>query len=237
MTLHLNSLSKITTAQMQRILVLATGKYDLEARLLIEHAGRNVAALAQELVPEGPVLVVAGRGHNGGCGFSAARHLAARGRRVWVVPTHEPENYSGAPKEQLELLRFYDRVKVRNSLLKMKYAVAIDAAIGDKLDGPPRGRTLDVVTVLNGLRCPVIALDVPTGMMADDGSIPGEIISATATLALALPRTGVKPGPHVGDLYLADIGIPPQLYKDLGLEAVYLPDWITKLEPGDDNTS
>src|SRR5690606_31200718 len=148
---------------------------------------------------EGPVLVVAGRGNNGSGGLGAARLRAARGKRVWVVPTHGAENDSGTPKEQLEHLRHLDKGKVRNSLPKMKFACIIDAAIGTNLEGPPRGRTLDVITVLNHAQegCCVISLDTPTGLNVDDGTTPGDVVDATMTLSVALPKNGVKPGGHV----------------------------------------
>ncbi len=224
---------KLSAAQMQQLITLATGKYGLDQRLVVEHAGRSLAELASEQVPEGPVLVVAGRGNNGSGGLAAARLLAGQGRSVWVVPTHEAENYSGVPKEQLELLRHFANVRVRSSLPKMKFACVIDAAIGTQLEGSPRGRTLDVITVVNnmGESCCVISLDTPTGVMADDGSSPGDRVKATLTLALALPKQGVTPGEVAGELYLGDIGVPPGVYQDMGLEPVKLPAFLTHVTP------
>lgn len=222
---------KISASQMQQIVMLATGKYGLDSRLVVEHAGRNLAEMAMHHAPDGPVLVVAGRGNNGSGGLAAARLLAGLGRSVWVVPTHEAENYSGTPKEQLEYLKNFPKIRVRSGLPKMKFSCVIDAAIGTQLEGPPRGRTLDVITVLNGMSdgCCVISLDAPTGMNADDGSIPGDVVKATMTLALALPKAGVKPGSAAGDIYIGDIGIPPGVYEDVGLEEVKLPDFLTKV--------
>ena len=228
-TLSWEGVQKVSATQMEQILMLATGKYGLDARLLIEHAGRDLADLVCHLSPEGPILVVAGRGHNGGGGLAAARLLASRGRHVFVVPTHEAENYSGVPREQLEHLKHFKNVRVRSGLPKMKFACAVDAAVGTRLEGPPRGRTLDVITVLNNLDSCVVSLDAPTGMNVDDGSVPGDIVSATATLSLGMPKQGVKPGHNVGDLYLGDLGIPPALYADAGLEPMSLPGWVTRI--------
>jgi len=146
-----------------------------------------------------------------------------------VVPTHEAENYSGVTKEQLELLRFYPNVKILSSLPKLKFALVIDAAIGTQLEGPPRGRTFDVITVLNAQDSTVISLDIPTGMMADDGEIPGIAVNATATLAIALPKKGTEPGENVGDLYIGAIGIPNAVYEDIGIEAPNLKAFVTKV--------
>lgn len=230
-TVNRADLPTVTAAQMQQLIMLATGKYALDTRVLVEHTGRNVAELVQEFAPEGPILVVAGRGNNGSGGLAAARILASRGRRVWVVPTHEAENYSGTPSEQLELLRHYPGVRVRSSLPKMNFSCVIDAAIGTHLEGPPRGRTLDFITVMNNMKgnsC-VISLDVPTGMMVDDGTVPGGVVTADMTLSVALPKRGVEPGGHVGRLFVGDLGLPAGLYEDLGLEPVSFESYVTEV--------
>ena len=230
-TLGWSDLPHISSSQMQQIVMLATGKYGIDGRLLVEHTARNLAQLVELHAPEGAVLVVAGRGNNGSGGLAAARLLALRGRRIWVVPTHEAENYSGTPKEELEHLRHFPNVRVKSSMPKMKYACVIDAAIGTNLEGPPRGRTLDVITVLNNIRegCFVISLDTPTGMSADDGTVPGDVVEASMTLSVALPKTGVRPGGRVGRLYVGDIGIPPMLYSDIGLPETRLPGFLTEI--------
>lgn len=230
-TIRWDEIPTLTSAQMQQLLMLATGKYGLDNRVLVEHAGRNLTTLVDAFAPEGPVLVVAGRGNNGSGGLAAARLLAARGRRVWVVPTHENENYSGTPREQLELLRHYSTVKIKSSLPRMKYGCVIDAAIGTRLEGPPRGRTLDVITVVNKLAgsCPILSLDAPTGMQVDDGQVPGEVLEASMTLAVGLPKQGTAPGGAVGRLFVGDMGLPPSLYSDLGIEPQRFSSFVTEI--------
>lgn len=230
-TVSWGSLPAVTASQMQQLMMLATGKYALDGRVLVEHTGRNLADLAERVAADGPILVVAGRGNNGSGGLAAARLLAARGHRVWVVPTHETGNYSGTPREQLELLKHFDNIRLKTSLPKMKFGCAIDAAIGTHLEGPPRGRTLDFITVLNNMQgnCSVVALDVPTGLVADDGSTPGSVVQATHTMAVALPKRGARPGGATGKLYVGDIGLPPGVYNDLGLDAVKFEAWISEV--------
>lgn len=230
-TVRWDSLPKLTAAQMQQLLMLATGKYGMDNRVLVEHTARNLTDLVEAFAPDGPVLVVAGRGNNGSGGLAAARILGARGRRVWVVPTHEYENYSGTPREQLELLRHYETVKIKSSLPRMKYGCVIDAAIGTRLEGPPRGRTLDVITVVNNLAgsCPVLSLDAPTGMRVDDGEVPGAVLEASMTLAVGLPKVGTKPGGSVGRLFVGDLALPKSLYTDLGIEAAPASAFVTEI--------
>ncbi len=224
---------KITASQMQQAVLLATGKFGLDGRVLVEHTGRNLARLVNAHAPDGPVLVVAGRGENGSGGLAAARLLGLRGRRVWVMPTHEIDNYSGTPREQLELLKHLPNVRVKTSLPKMKFACVIDAAIGTSLEGPPRGRTLDVITVVNKMHdgCCVVSVDVPTGVVADDGSTPGEAVRATMTLAVGLPKVGVEPGGVGGRLFVGDLGFPPGVFEALDIEPVVFPDFVTEIVP------
>ena len=230
-TMPLSSLPTLSSSQLQQMIMLATGKYGLDHRLLVEHVGRNLTELAQLLTPEGPILIVAGRGNNGSGGLAAARLLAGQGRRVWVVPIHEAGNYSGTPREQLDHLRHYPTVRIKSGLPKMKFSCVIDAAIGTGLEGPPRGRTQDVITVLNRLHdgCCVISLDVPTGVTVDDGSVPGDAVQATLTLSVGLPKRGISIGNKVGRLFLGDIGIPPALMVDMNLEVPKLPGFLVEL--------
>lgn len=229
-TVTWDSLPKVTGSQMSQVFMLASGKYGFDVRLLIEHAARDLASLVAALCPDGPVLVVAGRGHNGAGGLATARLLASRGRKVWVVPTHEAENYSGVPREQLECLKHFSNVRVKTSLPKMKFSCTVDAAIGSNLEGPPRGRTQDVITVLNNMNgCTIVSLDAPTGLDVNDGSTPGDVVNATATLTLGMPKLGVQPGANVGDLYLADLGLPRGIYDDMGLQPIDFTDWISRV--------
>ena len=221
----------LSNQQFQKMIMLATGKYGLDHRLLIEHIGRNLVDMVNTLCPEGPVLVVAGRGNNGSGGLAAARLLAGQGRKIWVVPTHEVENYSGAPREQLEHLRHYDTIRVKSGLPKMKFGCIIDAAIGTGLEGPPRGRTQDVITVLNGYHgesC-VISVDVPTGLSIETGLPLGEAVKANFTLSAGLPKPNIVPGGHVGRLFLGDMGIPTDLVNDLNLTLPVFPGFLVEL--------
>lgn len=225
---------RLNASQMQQLLMLATGKYGMDSRVLVEHTGRNLAELVEAFAPDGPILVVAGRGNNGSGGLAAARILGARRRRVWVVPTHEYENYSGTPREQLELLRHFETVKIKSSLPKMKFGCVVDAAIGTGLEGPPRGRTLDVITVVNNLAgsCPVLSLDAPTGMHVDDGSVPGSVLAASLTMVVGLPKKGIEPGGSVGRLFLGDVGLPSALFRDLGVEPLHLQAFVSEVCSG-----
>lgn len=99
--------------------------------------------------------------------------------------------------------------------------VVIDGLIGYSLAGAPRGATADLIRWANAQDAPVLALDVPSGVDASTGSVYEPAIRAAATMTLALPKVGLRAdgaAPHVGELYLADISVPPGLYAGLHLD-------------------
>ena len=85
---------------------------------------------------------------------------------------------------------------------------------------PPHGGAEALIRWSGSTGAPILALDVPSGMDATSGDVHESTVRATATLTLALPKTGLVSGPartQVGELYLADIGVPRQLYSEIGL--------------------
>lgn len=97
----------------------------------------------------------------------------------------------------------------------------MDAVLGYSLSGPPSGPAARMIAWANLQDAPVLSLDVPSGMDAGSGQVHTQTVNATATLTLALPKTGLRApeaADYVGELYLADIGIPPGLYAVPGLE-------------------
>jgi len=101
--------------------------------------------------------------------------------------------------------------------------LVLDGLIGFSLRGEPTGAIAGLIRWVNRSGAPTLALDVPSGLDATTGVAHDPTIRATATLTLALPKTGLQSadaGLHVGELYLADIGIPPAVYrrKEFGLD-------------------
>ncbi len=111
----------------------------------------------------------------------------------------------------------------------------IDGIIGYSLQGAPRGAAAEMINWVNRLDTPVLSLDIPSGLDAGTGEIHSPAIHATATMTLALPKTGLRqPGAeNVGELYLADIGVPPELYKNpllkLQVGPIFQKDQIIRL--------
>ena len=96
----------------------------------------------------------------------------------------------------------------------------VDALLGFGLAGPPAGATAALIRAANAHPAPVLAVDLPSGLLATEGTPLDPCIQATATLTLALPKTGLlapSARPVVGEIAVADIGVPPALYGRFGL--------------------
>ena len=188
---------------------------------MMENAGRGLARLVHELAPHGDryrVVVLAGRGGNGGGALVAARRLAGWDISVEVYVTHPAAEYHGVPAHQRVTL---DRMGVTihdqgmpsgdGSLL-----IIIDGLVGYSLAGTPRGRSAELIDWAVSIDAPIVSLDVPSGLDTATGEVRGAVIFADATLTLALPKPGLvntAAAPYVGDLYVADIGVPASLYR------------------------
>jgi len=95
--------------------------------------------------------------------------------------------------------------------------LVVDALVGYSLRGDPSGRVAELIDWTNAANAPVLALDVPSGLDATTGRAANPSVAATATLTLALPKLGLLEAHEVGELYLADISVPPLVYERMGL--------------------
>lgn len=207
---------------------LAVEQFGLDLLQMMENAGRALAEVARRMlgsrVQDRSLFVAAGRGNNGGGGLAAARHLANWGARVTAL-VEAQDRLTSAPGQQLQAARAAGATVTEGGAAITAVragvgALLIDALIGYGLQGAPRGWTAELITRVNLSGIPVLSLDVPSGLDATTGVCPGPCIRAAATLTLALPKTGLLTAEGraaSGRLYLADIGITPALYSQLGL--------------------
>lgn len=183
---------------------------------MMENAGRNLALLAIEVLggswQAAKIVVLAGRGGNGGGGICAARHLANRRARV-VLTLSDPDHLGDVPGFQRKIFRETRGREAEAARIAEEPAdLILDALIGYSLQAAPRGRAAELIRWANGTGAPILALDVPSGVDATTGETPGDVIKPQWTMTLALPKTGLlRPG--TGDLFLADIGIPEGAYR------------------------
>lgn len=220
-------LPALSTEQMREVDRLMIEEYRIELLQMMENAGRNLALLARQLldgdIADRPVVVLAGRGNNGGGGLVAARHLLNWGAWVQVVLVHQPGQFQDVPGHQLQILRRMDAplAWAEEGWELPPADLVIDAVIGYGLRGDPRGKARDLIRLANSSVAPILSLDAPSGLDTASGQLFDPHMRAAATMTLALPKTGllaVAAQAAVGQLYLADISVPPGLYERLGLD-------------------
>ncbi len=217
----------LTTEQMIEVDRAMIEDYRIELIQMMENAGRNLAHLARERFLSGDprgrqVTVLAGTGGNGGGALVCARRLHNYGARVQVFVTKPDAEFTPIPAHQLAILR---RMQVPVAPAEAigqtgPPDLIIDGLIGYSLQGTPHGAAADLIRWANAQNTPILALDAPSGVDTTTGTVFNPAIRAAATLTLALPKAGLRaPGveAHVGELYLADISVPPELYSGPGL--------------------
>jgi len=195
----------LTTRQMQAADAHAIAE-TTTALELMERAGKAiVAACHQHKMDAGRIVIVTGRGHNGGDGFVAARLLRLQHIPVTVIPLFPPETLQGDAAIQAKAAQEAG-VKIRPATSArdmdalqawLKRAVIIvDAIFGIGLNRPPQGWIAQVITCINAMDRPVLSVDIPSGIHADTGKIMHAAIRATATLPIAAYKWGhwVQPG-------------------------------------------
>ena len=205
----------ITTKQMIEVDRAMIEDLGIDLVRMMENAGRNLAVLATALHVPRTVQVLAGSGGNGGGALTAARHLANRGVEVRVTTTADADHMTRVAAQQAQIL---DRIGVEFAEQPFDADLVIDGLIGYSLAGAPRGRALDLIAWSHGRT--VLSLDVPSGVDSTTGETPGDAVCASATMTLALPKTGIVGHERTGRLFAADISVPPQVYAAIGIDLV-----------------
>ncbi len=188
---------------------------------LMQRAGAATAALAATLVKpaDGPLLVFAGPGNNGGDALDAAARLCEGGYRVSVVlladATRLPADAAAAlQRAQDSRLAFVELAEIKGV-----WALAIDGLFGIGLTRAPEGEFRAAIERINALGCPVLAIDVPSGLDADTGIRVGSGIAVRADSTLTF--IGNKPGlhtaegrDHAGRVHVNSLGIGAPLFGE-----------------------
>jgi NAD(P)H-hydrate epimerase len=212
----------VTASEMREVDSIAMEETGPNLFQMMENAGRNLAMLAIELLGSdwgrASIVVLAGRGGNGGGGICAARHLANRGVNVKLCLA-EPGRLADVAAFQRKIFHATSGEEINAVNLPERADLILDALIGYGLKSAPSGLIASLIHWANRTGAPILSLDVPSGLNATTGDTPGEWIRARWTLTLALPKTGLLPE-KTGELFLADIGIPEGAYRKLGLNYI-----------------
>ncbi len=216
-------MEEITSDDMAKIDFLAINKYNISLLQMMELAGYNLAELVSRVylnsVDSTKIIVLSGKGNNGGGGLSAARHLKNRGYNVDVILAEE----EGLSEASLHHIKTLNQMKIPISVFNNKRlpqaAIIIDALIGYGLRGNPKEPIAEMIRKTNDSIAIIISLDVPTGLNTSTGKIMAPCTRAAYTMILAYPKIGLYENPEfVGELLIAEIGIPQEIYKEMGLE-------------------
>jgi hydroxyethylthiazole kinase-like uncharacterized protein yjeF len=179
---------------------------------LMERAGSALADIVHELCPDGRVVVVCGKGNNGGDGLVAARLLRGRGRDVEVLLLGDARELKGDARANYERLPGSPPAPFVAEALASASAV-VDAILGTGFSGAPREPVASAIDAISlaADSATVIACDVPSGVDASTGEVASRAVEAhtTVTFHAAKPGLWISPGKdHAGKLRVIEIGIP-----------------------------
>ena len=202
----------LTSAQVAEVDRLAASSFRLPIEWLMEAAGWQVARHCR-----GKTAVLCGKGSNGGDGLAAARHLHRWGR-LHSVSALDRGALRGAAQQMAAALEaagveIGDQPELEGSVL------VLDAIFGTGLNRPPEGTAAAWIEAVNASGRQVVAVDLPSGLEADNGRALSPTVRADLTITLGLPKAGLLAGDGpalAGEVWLVDIGIPPEAYAMVG---------------------
>ncbi len=241
---------RIVLAEEMRNLDQRAGtQYGLPGLLLMENAGHAVAEAACSMLGgcrDKKIVILAGKGSNGGDGSGAGRWLVNGGARVCLVLTGRPEDLTGSAAEELQyylsaggsFLAWNQEDTGQIETVKRAIAGAdlvIDALLGTGFAGELRPAFRTLCQAVNAADARVLAVDIPTGVNADDGRCDRDAVRADVTVTMALPKQGLYLYPgviHAGEVRTADIGMPkPMLSEEEGDRFVITEELVRDLLP------
>lgn len=214
----------VTREEMREIDRVAIEEFGMPSVALMESAGLAVADAVAELLPDGGfVIVLVGKGNNGGDGWVAARRLHSRGYGVEIYEAAgEPAGDAAIFKAVCTkmVLPVAPAGPALGARLKAADAV-VDALLGTGLSGDVRGSMAALIGAINEAGAsgvPVVAVDTPSGLDCNDGTELGACVRAHTTVSFVLPKRGFGRGvgpARAGRVIVADIGVPPEAVDDV----------------------
>ena len=237
----------VTAERMRELDRVTIEEYEVPGEELMQRAGRGVAGivgyLADRVRLEEPFIqLIAGRGNNGGDAFAAARCLREQGFDVEVLLAGSASEVRGDALRHLGKMRGAG-VELHELPTKEEWdeesesadpgQIIVDGVLGVGVKGPPRGPIAGAIHYINQVsdHSLVVAIDVPSGLDADTGDAPGEVVVADVTATIGLPKIGLLLPvalPYVGTVSLVPIGIPPEVVQRASADLELITDWDLK---------
>jgi len=240
---------KIVSSDEMRLLDKMTiESLGIPGMVLMENAGRAVYSRIVKILQndyEKSILILAGRGNNGGDAFVVGRHLYNKGYNLQIFFTGDRNKLSGDALENfliaeklgvpIKELSGEEELPLLNSEILQAHII-VDGLLGTGIKGAARGLTARVIECVNNSNRPVIAIDTPSGLDCSSGMVEGPCIKAMETVTFGLPKRGmfISPGRrYTGKLVIADISIPRTFWRDNDNFSTFLttPDILKKHFP------
>jgi hydroxyethylthiazole kinase-like uncharacterized protein yjeF len=217
----------MSRAQVRAFDSFAINTLGIPGVVLMENAGRSCAELIKEKLADtsGPkVCIFCGTGNNGGDGYVIARHLLNSGFKVYVVICGDRGKIKGDAKINLDILermgQLIDQLDLRGGDITIRvkaYAdgadMLVDGLFGTGLNGQLSDAYKQLIESINGENCPVLAVDIPSGLDCDTGEPLGAAIVADYTVTFVAVKKGFTStdvvSQYTGDIYIASIGVEP----------------------------
>lgn len=234
----------VTAKEMKALDVQAQNDYAMPGILLMDNAAQAVAEAVHEALTalEGErVVIFCGGGNNGGDGLGAARWLQSYGVsvRAFIVGAALDAVQGDAALELAMFTKAGGRVEALSTeddwvlaeLAASKADVLVDALLGTGFHGELEGDVLRACELLNKSEKYILAVDIPTGVNADNGAVCEQAVRADHTVTMALVKTGLLLYPgreYCGDIELADISMPVKLVEEYQSDKYRLTDEIVR---------
>lgn len=226
---------KILTASQMREVDRLTIESGIPGLILMENAGSRVVDVLRETcapLAEHRVVIVCGKGNNGGDGFVIARQLFTRSlcRQLTVWELFDPASLSGDAKLNRQMLTAAGCPVSQNLPSNSHLAtLVIDAVLGTGLSGPANGRALEAIQLINSVfpLAKKVAVDIPSGLPSDTPTAPGEFVKVSHTVTFTAPKVSQCLSPSyewMGQLSVAPIGSPESLLSHVTLQQTTTQD-------------
>jgi len=222
----------LVTASESRQLDQLAEQAGVPSIVLMENAALRLAEVVQqhfELEPPKRIVVVCGKGNNGGDGLALARHLHNIGFSVQAFLLADPNelkgdaaiNFRAATQLGVPVQPLPSPEDLCHLIEPLRRAdLVVDALLGTGIVGEVRGISADAIPLLNEHACRILSVDVPSGINSDTGEVCGVAVRADATVTLGAIKLGLMLFPaadYVGDLFVGSLGVPETLFASLNI--------------------
>jgi hydroxyethylthiazole kinase-like uncharacterized protein yjeF len=208
--------------------------YNVPGLLLMENAGRGVAEIVKQeysSLESKHILVICGKGNNGGDGFVVARLLSNSGARISVVLMVSPSELKGDAKTNFKILQTFakkssDQITVRQYSKRLlaklpRPDIVVDAMFGTGFTGFVRKPFSDIIVWVNNQKAKIVAMDIPSGINGTTGVVENCAIRANVTVTFGYLKSGLlcnQGREFVGSVRVVDIGVPRMISEDKRLQ-------------------